>query len=279
MKCLVNMERLWFLMFNLDLGYLTFKLAFGSFDTWQAKYGSDVAIAAVDNKPKRKELYPAYKQYRNVGKEEVIQMVWQLRKQIETDAVLPLCSIDGLEADDLVACWNLFNPKDKIVGVDKDFFQLPNVEYVYYHNMQPYSVIAAIGNLPQYVQTLASRNFALYQILLGDVADNIPRLLAKGKLGKEQIEEALQADDNGDLETYLLKTFGNQAKINAGLVLLPYFEFGEFHEDFTDWFDCWCAGHYYDTWNWSKLHTQMKRCQLPNTVTKDVEVWEMFSLV
>jgi hypothetical protein len=49
-------------------------------------------------------------------------MVWTLRKRVEEEAMLPLlCSIEGLEADDLVACWNLFN-NDDIVGIDKDYF-------------------------------------------------------------------------------------------------------------------------------------------------------------
>ena len=265
-------------MLIVDLGYLTFKLAFGGFESWQYKNGSQVAIAAVDNKSKRKELYPDYKKYRNVGKDEVIRMVWDLRKQVETDKLLPLCSIEGLEADDLVTCWYIFNPEDGIVGVDKDFFQLPGLQNVYYHSMKNYNKLTAIEKLPEYVQALAIENFALYQILLGDVADNIPRLLAKGKLGKQQIEQTLIASDNGNLGEWLLDVFGDRVKINAGLVLLPYFEYGDFHSDFTDWFDCWCSGHYYDTWNWSKLYGRMKACLGENKVTQDNEIWDMFSL-
>lgn len=267
-------------MFNVDSGYLTFKLAFGGFDSWVMKYGSDVAMFAVDNKPKRKELYPQYKQYRNtaINKQAVVRMVWELRKRVETEAILPLCSIEGLEADDLVACWQLFNPQDVIVGVDKDFFQLPNLRYVYYHTQKPYDKYALIEKLPEYVSELVFKNFALYQILLGDVADNIPRLLAKGKLGKEQVYHALYANDCGVLGEWLLSTYGEQVRINAGLVLLPYFEYGQF-EGFTDWFDCWASGHYYDTGNWAGLYNKMLDCKLPNRVKNDVEMLEMFSLI
>lgn len=265
-------------MYNVDGGYLTFKLAFGGFETWLAKHGNNVSMFAVDNKSKRKELYPAYKQYRNVGKDAVIQMVWELRKQVEQDAVLPLCSIEGLEADDLVACWYLFNKDDQIIGVDKDFFQLPGIEYVLYHNTKEYTYVNTVSLMPDYVQQLAYRNFALYQILLGDVADNIPRLLAKGKLGKEQIAEVLVADDYDNLGDWLLMTFGEQVKINAGLVLLPYYEEGQF-DGFTDWFDCFCSGHYHDIANWHGLYRKMLACKLENKVKQDVEVWEMFSLV
>lgn len=262
-------------MLNVDLGYLTFKLAFGGFESWQHKHGANVSIAAVDNKSKRKELYPDYKKYRNVGKQDVIRMVWDLRKQVETDKLLPLCSIEGLEADDLVACWNIFNPNDDIVGVDKDFFQLPGLQNVYYHSMKNYNKLTAIEKLPDYVQALAIENFALYQILLGDVADNIPRLLAKGKLGKEQIEQTLIAIEYATLGEWLLDVFGNQVKINAGLVLLPYFEYGEFE---TDWFDCWASGHYYETKHWLNLFSLMKDCLGENKVSQDNEIWDMFSL-
>lgn len=262
-------------MLNVDLGYLTFKLAFGGFESWQHKHGANVSIAAVDNKSKRKELYPEYKKYRNVGKDDVIRMVWDLRKQVETDKLLPICSIEGLEADDLVACWHLFNPDDDIIGVDKDFFQLPGLTNVFYHSMKNYNKLTAIEKLPDYVQELAIENFALYQILLGDVADNIPRLLAKGKEGKEQIKNILFADASGYLGEWLLAKFGEQVKINAGLVLLPYYEYGDFE---TDWFDCWCIGDYYKQSNWTKLYEQVKDCLGENKVSLDNAVWDMFSL-
>lgn len=259
-------------MLNVDLGYLTFKLAFGGFESWQHKYGSQVSIAAVDNKSKRKELYPDYKKYRNVGKDDVIRMVWNLRKQVEQEKLLPLCSIEGLEADDLVACWDLFNPEDDIIGVDKDFFQIPNLSHTFYHNMKAYTKYAAIEKLPDYVQQLAIENFALYQILLGDVADNIPRLLAKGKEGKEQINYILHG---GYLHFNLLDLFGDKVKTNAALVLLPYFEYGDFQ---GDWFKCWCAGDYYMQENWVDLYKQMKNCLGENKVSQDNAVWDMFSL-
>ena len=262
-------------MLNVDLGYLTFKLAFGGFESWQHKHGANVSIAAVDNKSKRKELYPEYKKYRNVGKDDVIRMVWDLRKQVETDKLLPICSIEGLEADDLVACWHLFNPNDDIVGVDKDFFQLPGLTNVFYHSMKNYNKLTAIEKLPDYVQELAIENFALYQILLGDVADNIPRLLAKGNKGKQDISYLLEAQKHNDLGDSLIDLYGEQVIINAGLVLLPYFEYGDFE---GHWFDCWAKGHYYKQSNWTNLYEQMKDCLGENKVSQDNAIWDMFSL-
>ncbi|RTK96563.1 MAG: hypothetical protein EKK64_03780, partial [Neisseriaceae bacterium] len=240
----------------------------------------DVAIAAVDSKSVRKQLYPDYKKYRNVDKDAVLEMVWSLRREVENDKLLPLCQIDGLEADDLVACWQIFNPDDVIVGVDKDFFQLPNEPDIFYHNMKSFDFNPFVEHLPNYVQELASQNFALYQILLGDVADNIPRLLAKGKQGKQQIEEVLKYDDFGEVDCWLLDNFGEQAKINAGLVLLPFYTYCDFDiYTFNDWFECWALGHYYDQGNWQRLYLKMQQCMLPNRVKQDVETLKMFSLV
>ena len=39
-------------MLSVDGGYLTFKLAFGGFDSWMMKYGQQVSMFAIDSKPK-----------------------------------------------------------------------------------------------------------------------------------------------------------------------------------------------------------------------------------
>lgn len=257
-------------MFNVDGGYLSFKMAFGNFDSWQYKHGHDVSIFAVDSRSKRRDLTNDYKLNRNVGKEDIIETVHQLRRQIESEQLLPLCQIDGLEADDVVACWNLFNTSEKIVGVDKDFFQLPNVEYVYYHNLKPYSFMQTVGKLPQYAQPIASRNFALYQMLFGDVADGIQRLLPKGKEGKEYLELILKSFETNQLAWLLDQMFGDKIILNAKLVLFPYYEYCQA----DDWFDCWCLGHYYSKGRWSKLYQQIQDCKIQNKLTKPSDLWE-----
>jgi len=257
-----------------DGGYLTFKMSFGNFDQWQRTHGEKVSIFAIDNTPKRKEVYPDYKKGRNTGKSEILQDVWALRDRINEEKQLPLCSIEGLEADDLVACWGLFNPDHLIVGVDKDFFQLPNVGTVLYHNLQPYGKNAAIEKLPVYLQELARDNFALYQMLLGDIADNIPRLLSKGKEGKNQIEFLKNATDHGHLAESLQDLFDDQIITNAKLVLIPYYEYCQAE----DWFVDWCFGNYYNPKHWSTLYQQMIDCLLPNTTGNEKAVWDLFSL-
>lgn len=260
--------------FNVDGGYLSFKMAFGNFDSWVMKYGQQVSLFAVDNKPKRKKLYPLYKQSRNTeAKKENIQMVWELRKRIENEALLPICSIEGLEADDLVACWALFNDDD-IIGVDKDFFQIPNLSHTFYHNLKAYHKEDVINKLPSFVQPLAKQNFALYQMLLGDVADNIPRLLAKGKLGKWQIEVVLDVVNTPFFQKTLLELFGDSIILNAQLVLLPYYEYCES----KDWFGSWCRGAYHYPEYWQGLYNQMQQVTLKNSVVSEVDSLKLFDL-
>lgn len=261
-------------MLNVDLGYLTFKMAFGNFDMWQLKNGANVSIAAVDSRSKRKDIYPSYKEHRNAKNDENVEMVWELRNRVQKEQVLPLCKIDGLEADDIVACWQLFNPSDHLVGIDKDFFQLPNVENVYYHDLKPYNFLDSLKKLPQYVQPLACKNFALYQMLLGDVADNIPRLLAKGKEGKEQLLYLQNAMSLNKLSVALGDLFKTSIVINAKLVLCPYYEW--FDEGSTDWFEMWCLGHYYNRNYWESLYTKIQETKLVNSVPKQLEMFELF---
>jgi hypothetical protein len=261
-------------MLNVDGGYLTFKLSFGGYDQWQAKHGTNVSLFAMDNKPDRRKLYPQYKEHRNDGKEDVLKLVYELRNRIEQEQILPLCSIEGLEADDLVACWNIFNPTDQIFGVDKDYFQLPDLRYIFYHNGKIYDKYQVLENLPEYVFSLAFKNFSLYQVLLGDVADRIPRLLAKGKEGKKQIDQVLFSVGEGTLDQCLMDMFGEKVRLNAQLVLFPYYAYC--WED--DWFGCWCAGGYYEQINWCGLYDRILQLKLPNRVTQDKEVWDLFSL-
>lgn len=262
-------------MLNVDGGYLTFKLAFGGFDTWQLKNGEATSIFAMDNKPKRRKLFSDYKKNRNAGKENIIKMVWELRKKVENDQRLPLCNIEGLEADDIVACYQMFNPECKLVGVDKDFFQIPKMEKVYYHNLLPYTKAATIKKLPLFIQPLALKNFALYQILMGDVADNISRLLARSKEGKQQVEIILDAMERGCLAGILVDLFGIQVKLNAQLVLFPYFSYCES----SDWFESWAEGDYYKTNNWGNLYTMIQENTLSNKCADSTRELRLFSLM
>lgn len=238
-------------MYNVDGGYLSFKLAFGSWDYWELNNGIDVSILAWDSFTKRKEIFPEYKQHRK-SDDPIIEDVRSLRETIYNTTTLPLCEVTGCEADDIVACWNLFNPHEKIIGIDKDFFQLPNVYTLLFHDFSEYHL--ANVKIPKYLEELADKNFALYQMLIGDKADGIPRILSYGKEGKEQVQECLNAMENNNLGDTLYKLFDDKIILNARLILFPYYEFGNWvysHEFFEVWAD---EQDYYNERNWTDFY-------------------------
>ena len=128
-----------------------------------------------------------------------------------------------------------------------------------------------VGKLPQYAQPIACRNFALYQMLFGDVADGIQRLLPKGKEGKEYLEVILNTPQK-KLGFVLIDLFQDEIILNAKLVLFPFYEW--FNNGSEDWFDLWCLGQYYEQSNWVNLYQQIQDCKLENKLTKPSELWE-----
>lgn len=238
-------------MYNVDGGYLTFKMAFGSWDTWEYSNASDVALLAWDNYTKRKDIFPEYKLHRK-SKDPLIEDVHKLREQVYEDTHLPLCEIVGCEADDIVACWNLFNPEDKILGIDKDYFQLPEVFSLYHHDFAQYPITNV--KVPKYLEEVADKDFALYQMLVGDRADGIPRILEKGKLGKEQVAQILKAYEKNDLADELYKLFGEKIILNAKLILFPFYQYGT-HKD---WFSAWARGLYYFPEFWEDMYSLVR---------------------
>lgn len=243
-------------MLNVDMGYASFKLAFGDYYLWERKYIDEIAIAAWDNTPFRNEVQLEYKAGRSKGKEDIIEMVHTLRDEILNTSPLPIVNIEGAEADDIVACWNIFNPEDKIVGIDKDFLQLPEVFTLYSHDMKPYHYADVIDKTPKYLQELADKNFALYQILVGDATDNVPRILSKGREGKEQVQDCLKALDRGDIADTLYNMFEDKIIENAKMILFPFYQFSDFLA--YSWWEAWSNGHYYDKKYWKHFYGEIK---------------------
>lgn len=244
----------------IDGGYLTFKLAFGGYDLWEFENGEDIKLLAWDSPSKRKEEFPGYKGHRREGNQEAIERVKEFREYVYETTCLPLCEIKGLEADDIIAAWNIFHPNDRIVGIDKDFFQLPNVFNLYHHNHQPWNFDSCLDKIPLYLQELADRNFALYQMLYGDIADDIPRLLSKHKEGKEQVSLILRHLEGNLLGDLLVKMFDEQIVENAKLVLLPHYS--EFSGE--NWFGSWSTGEYYDSQHWVELYQKVQDSTKPS---------------
>jgi len=257
-------------MYALDMGYVSFKLAFGNYDVWEAHYGKDVSIAAQDSKPARKEIFPDYKAQRVYGKSEAIQIVSDLRKYIAEESTLPLCKIEGSEADDILACWSLFN-LDEIVTQDKDYFQLPRLNHTLTHEFKVYEKQTVLDKCSNFTYPLAKQNFALYQMLMGCTADNVPRILGYGKEGREQVADLLKAIEHKSLESALIAMFEDKILLNAKLILFPYFIYMNRYED---WFSLWCEGEYYNPDNWTDYYKLINHNLKPNTTQAQMSLWD-----
>lgn len=235
-----------------DGGYLTFKLSFGGFNIWEDEKGKDVKILAWDSNPIRKSILPTYKEHRKEGDEIVLRQVREMRDEVKQFSRMPVCEIDNCEADDIVSAYYIFNPEMPVIGIDKDYFQLPNLAYTYSYRYEPYTKAGVLSKVPIYLQELAQSNFALYQMLYGDSSDGIPRLLARGKRGKEQVEDILST--NNLCET-LQCLFEDAIFTNAALILFPWCGFGEWNDT---WFEAWCAGDYYNPEHWKSFYELIK---------------------
>ena len=238
-----------------DAGYLTFKLSFGSenvWDIWEALNGYEVTAFCCDSSnPFRRKDSRDYKAHRKLADPVILQKVKALREKVESESSLPISKVESCEADDLVSVYKLFNPDKEIMGVDKDYFQLEDVNYVLDHNRSHYTKQSVIDKIPAYLRELAQRNFALYQMLYGDSADGIKRILGKGKVGQEQAEDILNHLNDG-LEDVLINMFEDKIVMNAKLVLFPYYKVGNFK---TDFFSEWANGSYYSKESWESFYS------------------------
>lgn len=98
----------------------------------------------------------------------------------------------SLEGDDVIAflCKNLVGKK-LIISSDKDLLQLINSEVSFY-DVNKKAIIDAI-NFEQFVD-VSLNNYVQYKCLIGDPADNIPRICSPAK-AKKVLSNALQLNE------------------------------------------------------------------------------------
>ena len=156
---------------------------------------------------RRKARSPHYKAKRSARRKESVeaqakwQMVHDFADLIEEDPRFDFLRVDGLEADDLVALWAWkFGTENrvKVFAIDKDFLQL-----------DPYLELVKMGgdevSLGTYIEGLQKRlhgygplkpeHIPMILSLLGDSADSIPRLLARGVVGLDFLAHVLWGTD------------------------------------------------------------------------------------
>ncbi len=177
-----------------------------SFLSFVNKFNPQHIIVSFDRKAPtfRHERSEHYKANRPPMPDELIPQVEPV-KQFFTDIGLPEISMDGLEADDILATLAYkFKDQYEIVLVtgDKDYSQLIQ-EDVYIYDPMKDIIVDREGVLAKY--GIAPEQFVDYLAIVGDSSDNIPGVKGLGPKGAET----------------LLKEYGNLDNIYAHLEKLP----------------------------------------------------------
>lgn len=181
----------------------------------------------------RHEEYPPYKASRverrssDPRKAEIAANVKEFRRGLLVPSFgLRSHLIPGYEADDLVALLPPLGPGEYIIGIDKDYAQLPHgpiFKSIEGGNLDPWTRF--MDKLPRYARPClehrrTNRWFAIYQALAGDKSDSIPRVLPSHSISQARaILDGVLGDGDltvlapGELMTFLA---------NLRLVTLPH---------------------------------------------------------
>ena len=160
----------------------------------------------------RKNIIPEYKSGRDLQRitnwdafddleYEHDAKVDQMVRIIQYLKTLPVktCSIDKVEADDIIAYFSRVIPKDPldkvfIVSSDKDFIQLVNENVIVYRPMEKeyYTEQTVIDKYK-----MSPKNFILHKTLLGDNSDKIKGVKGLGEKGLyKKFPELMERDMN-----------------------------------------------------------------------------------
>ncbi len=160
----------------------------------------------------RKNIIPEYKSGRDLQRitnwdafddleDEHDAKVDQMVRIIQYLKTLPVktCSIDKVEADDIIAYFSRVIPKDPldkvfIVSSDKDFIQLVNENVIVYRPMEKeyYTEQTVIDKYK-----MTPKNFILHKTLLGDNSDKIKGVKGLGEKGLyKKFPELMERDMN-----------------------------------------------------------------------------------
>lgn len=157
-----------------------------------------IVFDGVGASTNRRYLLPEYKTGRNLSRitnwdafddisDENDSKVDQIIRLVQYLKCLPVkvCSIDKVEADDIIAYMSKdmakrFNTKSYIVSSDRDFLQLVDDNVTVYRPIErefydPRTVKEKFGIVPE--------NFIHYKVLLGDASDKVPGIKGLGKKG------------------------------------------------------------------------------------------------
>lgn len=209
----------------LDAGTVLWKAAFaqqnGS-DPWTRidNLIEGGAVLCLDAKTNiRKAFQPTYKANRMHKKlepatKELLYAAIALSRESKTRYKLgqQVLYEEGLEADDLIGLY--YRPGDKCVSGDKDFLQLPGIQMMDFR-FEPWG----FERLNKQVRTTIDtpERCLCWQMMKGDVADNIPRLIPSGE--RKLLSQLINGEDC--LRAAVVRVGESSARDQLSLVVLP----------------------------------------------------------
>lgn len=209
-----------------DMGYIMYTYAYHSdywyYDAYQRYTVLNGCVLADENRfSYRKDQNIHYKQnrreHRNCETHIIARKFWKDQRKSGKDNGLEILSMYGAEGDDIVALLVLQYGL-QVIGVDKDYYQLPNLDMISTQGVQQG---IRVDRLPKTLQHLNwnSTLWLLHLAINGDISDNVPRLTEKGKRGLA-LEATILTDDNPFTTAYTV--FGDDFLSNLYEVILPY---------------------------------------------------------
>lgn len=171
------------MQFIIDGGYWTWNKAYSRVaEPWHSldTFIESGAVIALDSaRSIRKQHIPWYKSKRGKGadfdpalKERAIELCRKLKLRYSKDSI---AEIDGFEADDVVAL--LVGDCDIVIGNDKDYWSIHGKFDLRDAYMNPITMDTWQKKAPKGVTLSRGNSFLTYQLLYGDFADSVPRLL------------------------------------------------------------------------------------------------------
>jgi len=228
----------------IDLGYLSYKIISGGRYLLLRDFMKGWVIIGEGKGNLRNTLYPNYKlrrRERRLDPEKLAthQQVLEIRNTIADDPLLTTLSIDGLEADDVVAALVILDHRETpVVAIDKDLQFLSRLRdrggvRFYLDPVPPLNLVS--DRLPYKSKYFAEYDlgsafyFLLVQAMTGDKSDSIPRLLPSSGAEASRIWRGLFGSkyhgEPLDFERICAKVYGHFGDAfiqNLKLVTMPY---------------------------------------------------------
>lgn len=177
----------------------------------------------------RNKFFPDYKAHRKeaVKKDPAATArrirVHKFTRSMERDRKLQTVKFSGLEADDVLAAWAVLNWEERqtpmhVFGIDKDYLQMGQLMDIRKTNMDSVNFAGWKDKQQKTIQPVLTSawHIALILALMGDISDNVPRLIPP-----RQLDIVLDIFNASNPWNEAKKLYGDDFLRNLYLTVLP----------------------------------------------------------